>query len=100
MHGTLASCCQCVGAHTDLLTCVPQFDRGIRDRVGDIVVVAYNVVGVALALASAAFDSRFAIPVSTSLMIVFYALLGNISGLPSSTSSSFVCPPSCSTAYG
>ena len=42
----------------------------------------YVLVGCAISLASASFDTRFAIRISTSLMVLFYSIIGNISGLP------------------
>jgi hypothetical protein len=45
------------------------------------IVIAYILVGGAIAVASAAFDEAFALRISTSLMLLFYAILGNVSGM-------------------
>ena len=47
-----------------------------------LVALAYVASGLSLTLASAAFETRFALNIATSLMILFYALVGNVSALP------------------
>ena len=46
-----------------------------------VVVFGYILVGISIAIASVTFDQMFAIRISTSLMILFYALVGNVSGM-------------------
>jgi len=43
--------------------------------------LGYLLAGLSIALASASFDEIFAARLSTSLMLLFYALIGNVSGM-------------------
>jgi len=64
-----------------LVALVLTLQPGLTQIALRVVVVGFILVGVSFAVASSAFDDNFAMRISTSIMILFYALVGNVSGL-------------------
>ena len=74
--GELGAALACVGA----LALTHSIGRASTTE-GAVVELSYVLAGVSIAVASAAFDAAFSTKVSTSCMLLFYALLGNVAGL-------------------